>query len=384
MTQCTAHTKLNKSAVLTSLIECFKLVPDHRSDQGKRFELAFLLSIVFLGFLKGKTSIEACVGFAQARKRWLTRWFDLTHGIPADTTIGRALAVTFPSDLIRAVNQFLASYEGVTIEAALSLDGKTVKAISEIKEGFRHFLSLFSHTTCRILDQEGVTGKENEITATPRMMVRNVLVGSIVTADALLTQTRVTQSIRQAGGDYLLIVKDNHRDLKDILAPTFTDPLTKTVVDIFYEMRKDRQVETVVTLTQDLDLAALQQDGWCDLAVVGKLERRGKRLSKRTQTIINETIYFISSRAELTPQAAATFIRQHWHIENKLHWQKDVTWREDRQRTKTGEAAGILSYLRSLALSCIKQKYTSVTQAIETFTEKPKAYLALLTQLHLV
>jgi predicted transposase YbfD/YdcC len=384
MTQFTAQTIPDKPAVFHSLTDYLRTIPDQRCDQGKRFELAYLLGIVLLGFLKGKTSVEACVSFATARKKWFSRWFDITHGVPDATTIGRACATTIPQDLIRVVNQFMESIEGIIIETGVSIDGKTIKAISELKDGCRHFISLFSHTTCRILDQEGVVKKENEITATPRLLNRQVLVGTMVTADALLTQTKITQAIRDSGGDYLLVVKGNHPDLQQVLAPTFTDPLTRKSVGIFYETRKTRQIETVITTTRDVDLNDLHHQGWQNIALVGRLERRGVRTTKRAVEEVNETLYFITSRKGLTPKAAYQFLRNHWHVENKLHWQKDVTWKEDRQRTKSGQAPSILSYFRSLALQCIRQKYTSTTQAIEQFTERPQTYFSLLTSLKIV
>lgn len=384
MTQYTAPNLLVKPVVFHSLLDFLRTVPDHRCDQGKRFELAFLIGILLLGFLKGKTSVAACVHLAASRHTWFTRWFDLTHGIPNATTIGRALAVTFPQDVIVAVNRFFTTIEGVVVEAGVSLDGKTIKAISELQTGCKHFLSLFSHTTCRILDQEGVVRKENEITATPRLLQRHCLLGTMVTADALLTQRRITQAIRRSGADYLLVVKDNHHFLQDILETTFNDHLTQTTTAVFREHRKTRDITTTISVTSDMDLAELAISGWHDLALAGKLHRVGTRVTKRARTTVDETIFFITSRADLTPAVAYQFLRNHWHIENKLHWQKDVTWREDRQRTKTGHAPSILSYLRSLALDCIRQKYTSVTQAIEQFTEQPQTYLNLLTQLQLV
>jgi len=299
MYQCTAPNLIEKPAVFGSLMDYFKTIPDQRSDQGKRFELAFLLGILFLGFLKGKTSVTACVDFALSRKRWLNQWFDLTHGIPDATTIGRASAVTSPTEVIKVVNQFMASVEGVVIEAGVSIDGKTIRAISELKTGCRHFISLFSHTTCRILDQEGVVRKENEITATPRLLARHCLHGTMVTADALLTQKKITQAVVKADADYLLVVKGNHPDLEEILVPTFTDPLTKTTTQIFHERRKTRDIKTTITMTRDLDLESLRADGWQSVSLVGRLERKGWRTTKRTKARVDETIYFITSRDNL-------------------------------------------------------------------------------------
>lgn len=384
MSQYTAQSILKKPVVFRSLVDILRTVPDHRSDRGKRFDLAYLISLVLLGLIKGKVSIEACVEFGCSRKRWFSRWFDTIHGVPDATTIGRALAVTPASDVIQAVNRFTEIVDGVSIEAGVSIDGKTVKAISELKKGCRHFISLFSHATCHILDQEGVVSKENEITATPRLLSRQFLPGTMVTADALLTQREVTRAIRKSGADYLLVVKGNHSYLQDIFRPTFADPLTRTISGIFRENRKTRTIKTAVHLTNDLDLPELTTQGWCDLALVGRLHRTGVRVTKRARTKVDETIFFITNKEDLTPNQAYQFLRNHWHIENKLHWQKDVTWREDRQRTKTGHAPSILSYLRSFALQCIKTEYDSVTRAIESFTERPQTYLNLLTQLQLV
>ena len=384
MSQYTAQSTLEKPEVFLSLVSVLRTVPDHRSDRGKRFELAYLIGLILLGLIKGKVSLDACVKFGRARKKWLSRWFDTTHGVPDATTIGRALAATSVQDVIQAVNRFIRVVDGVSIEVGVSLDGKTVKAISEIKRSCRHFVSIFSHTTCRILDQEGVVSKENEITATPRLLGRLDLIGTMVTADALLTQKKITKAIRKSGADYLLVVKGNHQYLQDIFKTTFADPLTEVVTGMFHENRRTRNIQTTITLTNSLDLDELHSDGWRDLALVGKLYRVGERITKRATTRVDETVFFITSREDLTPKQAYQFLRDHWHIENKLHWQKDVTWREDRQRAKTGQTPGILSYLRSFALQCIRAKYDSVTKAIESFTEKPRTYLNLLTQLQLV
>lgn len=384
MHQCTAQTLFRKQEVFHTLIDFLGQIPDHRSDQGKRFSLPLIVCIVLFGFLKGKTAMEACVQFATTRRSWFARWFDLTHGVPNATTVTRALAVALPQDLITAVNHFTEAVDGIIVHTGISMDGKTIRAISGLKEGCKHFISLFSHNTCRILDQEGVISKENEITASPRMLERNCLLGSMVTADALLTQTRITKAIRQSGGDYLLVVKDNHPDLQEIFEPTFSDPLTHVVTDRWCEGRTTRHIHTTITLTQDVDIDDLHSRGWMDITVIGKLTRSGTRVNKGNLTEITETIFFISSRKDLTPQQAYTFLRSHWHIENKLHWQKDVTWREDRSRAKCGNTPSILSYLRSFALQCLRKQYPSMTQAVETFTEQPKVYLNLLASLQLV
>lgn len=380
-----AQNKLSQPDVDKTLIAELGLVPDHRCDQGKRHSLVLILSIVLLGLLKGKTSLEACVRFSRLRRRWFKSWFgNLPHGIPDPTTIVRALSVTQPQDVTKAVNRFFDRLIK-ELENSMSLDGKTIKAIHTCKDQcITHILSLFSHTTKRIVDQEGVIDKENEITASPRLLQRQVLLGTTITADALLTQRQITKAISQAGGDYLFLVKNNHPDLKEILKPTFADPLTKIKIAARSEIRKTRQINTRISLTRSLDFEALKQEGWANLAQVGKLERSGWRCHKGTKTRIKETIFLITSRADLRPREALVLLRQHWGIENQLHWQKDYTFHEDRQRTRNKNAPTILAYLRSLAVSLLRQIYDSITKALDIFTERPRAYKRLLTRLNIV
>lgn len=384
MINSTAQNQLEKLPVFLSLVTSLQNIPDHRCDRGKRFELSYLISLVLFGFIKGKTSIEACVEFGLARKKWFSRWFDVSNGVPNATTVSRALAVTPPQEVISIISSFSSKVNGFVSEDGVSIDGKTIRAISELRGGIHHFISLFSHTTCRILDQEGVISKENEIVATPRLLDRQYLPGVMITGDALLTQKNITKAVRKSGADYLLVVKGNHQYLQDIFEATFRDRMTRMSQESFFETRRTRKVETTISLTNSLDISDLQSQGWCDLAVVGNLQRTGMRVTKRAETEVDESVFFITSRDDLTPEQAYSFLRNHWHIENKLHWQKDVTLKEDRQRTKTGHAPSILSYLRSFAIQCIRAKHPSVTRAIEDFAEKPRTYFDLLNKLRLV
>ena len=384
MNKYTAQKETKEVEVITTLVEQLCQVPDNRSDQGKRHSLELILSIVLLGFLKGKTSVEACCDFAKYRIGWFRDWFDqIPHGIPNPTTVSRALEVTDPEPLVLAVSQFFNQLIK-KFEEVMSLDGKTIRAIHTCKDCcISHMLSLFS-SLGRVVDQEGVVKKENEITAAPRLLSRQVLYGITVTADALLTQKRITKSIIESYGDYLLPVKDNHPDLQEIIEPTMFDPLSKLETASITESRKTRQVTTTITLTKSFDTKALREEGWIGISQLGKLEREGFRIHKNRRTEINESIYLIASDPKLTPEKALEINREHWGIENKLHWQKDYTLAEDRQRSRKKHSPEILSYLRSTAISILRQLYSSITKALNQFNEQPRAYKKMLTTLNIV
>lgn len=384
MKQYTAQETINKLENDFTLVEELCQVPDKRSDQGKRHSLGLILSLVLLGFLKGKTSIEACCEFGGYRLSWFEEWFgDLPHGIPDPTTVSRALAVTDPEDVVWATNRFFNSLI-TRLESVMSLDGKTIRAIHACKNAVAtHMLSLFSDMG-RVVDQEGVATKENEITAAPRLLSRQVLLGATITADALLTQKRVTKAIIDNHGEYLLPVKDNHPDLQAVIRPTFTDPLSQIKTATTTENRKTRVVTTTIALTSSIDTQALRDEGWEGISQVGKLTRTGWRIYKGRRTHIDETIYVIASDPGLTPQEALTINRKHWGVENKLHWQKDYTFGEDRQRARIKHTPALLSYLRSVAVSLLRQLYDSITKALNQFAEQPEVYQQMLTSLKIV
>jgi predicted transposase YbfD/YdcC len=367
----------------TTLIDALGTVPDNRSDQGKRHTLGLILSLLLLGFLKGKTSVEACCSFGRYRLSWFTDWFgDLPHGIPNPTTVSRAVGVTSPQAVIGAINHFF-THLITDLETVMSLDGKTIRAIHACKDAcMTHMLSLFSQG--RVIDQEGVTQKENEITAAPRLLKRQVLLGATITTDALLTQKGVAKAIIDSHGDYLLPVKANHPDLQAIIAPTLTDPLSKVEAASQTECRKTRHITTTISLTKSFDHHALRAEGWAGITWVGKLERQGLRIHKGTRTHIEETVYLIASNPSLTPQQALIINRKHWEIENQLHWQKDYTFNEDRQRIKNQAAPEILAYLRSTAIGLLRQLFDSISKAINQFNEQPLTYKAMLTRLNIV
>lgn len=62
--------------------------------------------------------------------------------------------------------------------------------------------------------------------------------------------------------------------------------------------------------------------------------------------------YYISS-ADLTAEKFATAIRNHWHVENKLHWRLDVVMNEDDCKIRRGNAAELFSGIRHIAINIL-------------------------------
>ena len=67
-----------------------------------------------------------------------------------------------------------------------------------------------------------------------------------------------------------------------------------------------------------------------------------------------EVVYLITSDRGADPATLAARVRGHWHIENKLHWVRDVTYQEDNSLVRTGNAPRVMATLRSLAISLLR------------------------------
>lgn len=363
----TAQDKKLQTKDYQSLYFRLSEVEDGRRDQGKRYSLQLILFLIVGGHLGGAETIVGSLDWASNNRIWLDQIgvYPLGKPLPNATTVCRTLAKVEPFNLIQILLSWYQDTFGRDMDEAAGLDGKALRALSGSGH-INHILNLFTHQTKLILGQIGVKTKENEITATPKLLEMSDIALVTLTGDALLTQRLVVDQILGNGGDYLLMVKGNQEELRSILEAGFNGPNLKTQSQQTTSTRKTRMIVTTVTISTDFDLPTL---GFQGVQAVGKITREGTRSHKGNQNQINETTYFITSREDLTPKKAYQLIRGHWSIENNLHWQKDYTFHEDRYRLKQGTAPQIMSYLRSFLISLIKKVSSlGVTQTLRQLT----------------
>ncbi len=211
---------------------------------------------------------------------------------------------------------------------AMAIDGKTLRGSARCGAEDAPLLSAFSQRLGVVLGQVAVADKTNEITAIDDLLARLVLTGWVVTTDALFTQREIARTICDAGGDYLMVVKGNQPTLHDDLTLLFADvdvPCQWAEETRLHSGRIERRVLRASTeLTGFVD--------WPGFAQALCVERHVTH--KATGEIRTDVAYAITS---LAPTAATlaqvlTLWREHWHIENKLHWIRAVTFDEDRPR----------------------------------------------------
>jgi predicted transposase YbfD/YdcC len=204
-----------------------------------------------------------------------------------------------------------------------------------------------------------VPDKANELAAIPLLLERlgaeDGLKGALVSIDAIATNAEVAKAITGQGADYLLAVKANQPSLRAEVEAAFAAAPAGTL-DTHAELDKGhgRIEERCMTVLRETDwLDGLRRfPGELRLPGVACLLRAETRVERRGATR-TETRYFISSRA-LSPHEAATGVREHWAIENRLHWVLDVTFADDQSRLRKGHGARNMATVRHFALNLVR------------------------------
>jgi predicted transposase YbfD/YdcC len=262
-------------------------------------------------------------------------------------------------------------------QAAVALDGKTLRGSRKQGAPGVHLLSALSHHLGLTLAQQAVDAKTNEITQVETVLRQLVLKDRVLTMDALLTQRHVAQTIVDAGGDYVMIVKDNQPQLRADIELVFTLPPTgdhqeiARTVDIGHGRIEQRNITTSEALVGYND--------WPGLAQVFELGRYV--ITPKTGKERAEVVYGVTSlRPErATPGRLLELVRGHWSIENKSHWVRDVTFDADRSQVRCGNIPHVMAALRNTTMGLLRWAgHTNIAAACRRLAAQPVQALALI------
>jgi predicted transposase YbfD/YdcC len=339
-------------------------VPDPRLPRGLRHPIADVLFIILVAVLAGAEDAEAVEDFAYHHEDWFRERCGLRHGIPSQDTYLRVLAAMEPRAFGEAFERWVAEVWGVPAERHVAIDGKSLRRSFDRAAGQSavHSVAAFASEQGLVLSQVTVNKKENEIVAIPRLLRLIDLNGATVTIDAMGCQTAIAGAIVDAGGDYILQVKDNHPTLRGQIAEFFADanrtkrPLDDPAPEMEEAVETDsshgRIEERRCQLSRDLSWLDGAPD-WPALSAIAKVDRR--RENKTSSETSQEAAYYIVSNPGATAEQINALIRSHWAIENSLHWTLDVTFDEDRCRVRKGNAAQNLGLIRRAAFNLLRQ-----------------------------
>ena len=378
------------------LLDILAEVPDPRHKKGKRHPLVSILALIVIGLMsnhKGYTSIATwarnqpelakALGFRSPKTPCAATIHNLLKRLDV-VSLEVALTKWVFSKLERLQVLKTNRLEGVAI------DGKELCGSENPETGYRtHLLSAVSHELGITLAQCNVSRKTNEIPISTQLLKAFDVVGKVVTTDALLTQRTFCKEVIQHQADYVLPVKENHKQLYDDIRQLF-EPFSETdgpevqarrfqnlhaEESAHLDTHTDVETSHGFTTTRTLTVSTLLTDyiKWPGLAQV--YQYQSQRENTKTGEITHQKQYGISS---LSPEAASAedllkLRREHWTIENKVHWVRDNVLGEDASQARTGNLPHVMAALRNTALSVLRfDGQTKIAEAIRFFASEPK------------
>lgn len=333
------------------LNEIFMTVPDHRVTGRCTYALTDLLTIALLTYVCGGEDYVDMSSFARIR----ARDFDLltyTDKSPSPDTFERLMSVVEPSEIERCLIQHGRQFLDSLAEKQVVIDGKKLRGTSPKARGTKgdYLMNAYVSENHIMIGQLQLKDKENEIVAIPQLIEKLDIEEAVVSIDAIGTQVNIAQDILDKKAHYFLAVKENQGALNEAITDAFryNKPL-----DAASQMEADHgRIET--RDCRILDVSAIEDKEvsarWPGLKTLVEIKSTVDYGDRTAETIR----YYISD--ENFPKAAYfnMLARGHWSIENQLHWNLDVTFKEDASRARKGYAAQNLSAIRKLAMQIIK------------------------------
>jgi predicted transposase YbfD/YdcC len=347
-----------------ALLDVLVFVPDPRAPRGLRYPLVEVLGIAVLGFLCGCDDLEALEDWAEKEKSWLSRFFALEHGTPGQDVFLRVFAAMEPSAFRVAFSTWVKGIAKTLGSTQIAVDGQTLRGSRHGLNNPIHVVSALACESGLVVGQLKTREKSNEITAIPELLDTLDLNGALVSIDAMGCQTSIAQKVTDKGGDYLLGLKGNQSSLRDETEAAFAasaapasvnvDEATPPRVVKHTEICKGHgRIETRTALVMhDFNAWVPAAEKWRTIQTLIAIDSAREEITSSKNSM--DRRFYISSRV-MTPEQAIRSVRKHWLIENQLHWCLDMTFGQDANHTRVGNAAENMLIVRQAALNLIRQ-----------------------------
>jgi predicted transposase YbfD/YdcC len=346
----------------TSIWEHFSVLPDPRVERTKLHKLEDILTITICAVICGAETWVDIADFGWAKESWLRTFLELPNGIPSHDTFDRVFAALDTKVFEGCFQNWVADLAGSSEGKLVAIDGKTIRRSLDRASGRAaiHLVSAWVHENHAVFGQIRTEDKSNEITAIPKLLEMLNLHKATVTIDAIGCQKEIAEKVLDRGGQYVLAVKANQAALYEDIRTFLDDAIERGFQGVEHDLYEQTdkghgRIETRRCWTSSqIDWLRNRHDwpGLQSIAVVQSRRQIGEQIS-------TERRYFISSLPARTAQRIAVAVRNHWCVENELHWSLDVCFGEDHSRVRIHNAAENLSRVRRLALTLLKQEKTA-------------------------
>jgi predicted transposase YbfD/YdcC len=346
-----------------NFLDYFDNFEDPRIDRNKLYPMEEILLTTLSAVISGAEGWKDVENFGKAKSNFLRKYLPFENGIPSDDTFRRFFRAIDPK---KFQQNFLNWVNALNIPKCknIAIDGKTSRRSHDKDKKALHLISAFASESKIILGQKKVDGKTNEITEIPELLDWLDLEEAIVTIDAMGCQTKIASQIVNQGGDYVLALKGNQSNLHDELINYFEQAKEYGTEGEEYQFFEEKnkghgRIEKRKIYVTDKINFLPQKNEWNKLKSIVCISSERTVGDKKSK----ENRYYITSLSSI-PQKISKVIKDHWAIENSLHWVLDVSFGEDQSRIRKGNGPENMSIMRHCAINMIR-KYKSKRQSIK-------------------
>lgn len=346
-----------------SLFNCFLSIRDPRVGGRCTYPLMSILVIVLCGLICGCDGWKSMELLAKTRRRWLSQFIDLDSGIPSHQTLARVFSLIEPSAFEQCLSDWVAQMCELFAEDIIAIDGKTSRGSSH-KRGNKpatHMINAYSPRCAMTLGSTPTPNKSNEIKGIPLLLKRLAIKNTIITIDAMGTQKGIANLIRLKEADYVLALKKNHKKLYRKVDNLFHKADELGYNAMVYQQKESSNYDhsrfelRKYTVLPMMYLPKYSRE-WKDLSAFIRVESQ-RHLADGN--IEKATRYYLTSLPYKKHKKMQEAIRQHWQIENGLHYKLDVGMNEDKCPIYRGNAAVNLSIMRRIVLKLLVDESSS-------------------------
>ena len=342
-----------------SILDHFSTLEDPRIDRHKKHSLINIITISICATMSGAENWVDMQDYGLEKKEWLSTFLELENGTPSHDTFRRVFSLIDTTKFQKCYTEWINAISQSVNSEHVAIDGKTLRRSFDLVSAIKplHLVSAWSSASSFILAQLPVDDKSNEITAIPKLLDMLCIRGCIFTIDAIGAQKKIAKQIVEKGGDYIFGLKDNNKNLHKEAKEFFARSSTAKFIQKHKDVDADHgRIETRECFSASAALFR-KTDAWDGMQSVVMIKSTREINGKESA----QHRFFISSLDETDPKLLADTIRNHWGIENTLHWNLDMNFAEDSSRVREKTSAQNLALLRRIIVGLFKNEDTEIS-----------------------
>jgi len=344
------------------LFNCFLSIRDPRVRARCTYPLINILVISLCGIICGANTWEGIADFGHKRFRWLDQFIDMRCGVPSPLTFARIFSLIDPSEFQKCLAAWMSQFFQIVANDIINIDGKSLRGSARQSQNQRasHVVNAYLAKEQVTLAEIRVPNKTNEIRAIPKLLKSLPIQSCIITIDAMGTQKGIANLIRIKQAHYVLALKKNHKRFYRYVDRIFNGADALGYKNMVWRSNRSKQyghgrIEerhyTILPMMYFFKYKTCWRDSQAIVRVKSKRIIGGEEKTS--------TRYYITSIPFSEYRRAVQAIRQHWSVENNLHWKLDVGLAEDACQATRGYADQNLATLRKMVLKMLEDETSS-------------------------